>query len=44
MIGCRITKVEEGRIKELVERGEFMSVSDFVRSAVRKLLAEYPQR
>jgi len=41
MVGYRIGKIEEEKIKVLVERGEFMSVSDLVRSAVRKLLAGY---
>ena len=41
MVSCRISKLEEERIKRLVERGEFMSVSDFVRTAVRKLLSEH---
>lgn len=44
MIGCRVTKAEENKIKEFVERGDFMSVSDFVRTAVRKLLAEYKSK
>lgn len=36
--GVRIPKKMESEIKDLVEEGSYMSVSDFIRSAIRDKL------
>ena len=37
----RLTEQEYQKIKKLVEQKQFLSVSDFIRTAVRKLLNKY---
>jgi len=37
----RLSEQEYNKIKRLVERGQYLSVSDFVRTAVRELLKRY---
>jgi len=37
----RLSEQEYNKIKRLVERGQYLSVSDFVRTAVRELLNKY---
>ena len=37
----RLTKQEYQKIKKLVEKGLYLSISDFIRTAVRELLNKY---
>jgi len=37
----RLTEQEYNKIKRLVEKGQYLSVSDFIRTAVRELLNKY---
>ncbi|HDN73699.1 MAG TPA: ribbon-helix-helix protein, CopG family [Archaeoglobus sp.] len=37
----RLTEQEYQKIKRLVERGQYLSVSDFIRTAVREHLNKY---
>ena len=39
MLGVRLTEREEDEIKKLVDAGVYISVSEFIRDAVRKNLA-----
>jgi Arc/MetJ-type ribon-helix-helix transcriptional regulator len=39
-IGAKITPVQAGQIRELIEAGAFINESDFVRDAIRHRLAE----
>ena len=39
-IGAKITHAQAGQIRELIEAGAFINESDFVRDAIRHMLAE----
>ena len=41
IVTVRVPNTEYQKIKKLVEKGQYLSVSDFVRTAVRELLRKY---
>jgi len=40
----RLSEQEYNKIKRLVEKGQYLSIADFIRTAVRELLNKYYEK